>query len=520
MAPDRADTSLELLYRISRQLVSTLDLQTVLERVLTLSTQNLDAERGTLIVLDELQRPSQAAIVLNQQLIPYTMNQLRGVIEQGLAGWVLRNRQPALLPDTSLDERWVRRLDDQADHSGAKSAVCIPLLARDQLVGVLTLVHPVPGFFKPEHLVLLQAIGDQAGTAIHNARLYDSLQAVTLRYRELFEKSIDPILITNTHGQILEVNLQALRMAGADDSGPIGLSMLDLHEPNWDKLGPEFSALQDGEIVSYESTFRLPGNPPLPVEIYVYKVHLKDEDDLQWTVRDITARKELDLLRNDLAAMIYHDLRSPLSNIISSLDMLGGFLPVEETATLRTIFGIANRSTERMQRLISSLLDINQLESGQPITNQKMVEVNGMIKDALDTIQPTLQGKQQVVEINLPPPGTMVWVDEDMIRRVLINLLDNATKFTPMLGKMGIQVEDLGENVRFCVQDSGLGIPAEASEAIFEKFRRLNSDGSPKGFGLGLAFCRLAVQAHGGRIWLNSEEGRGSRFYFSLPTVR
>ena len=520
MSTDRADSSLELLYRIGRQLVSSLDLQTVLERVLTLSTQNLGAERGTLIVLDGLQRPAQAAIVLNQQLIPFTAEQLHQVVEQGLAGWVLRSRQPALLPDTSQDERWVRRPDDQADRSGAKSAVCIPLLTRDQLVGVLTLVHPVPGFFKPEHLVLLQAIGDQAGTAIFNARLYDSLQAVTLRYRELFENSIDPILITDTQGQILEVNLQALRMAGPGSTGPIGMSILELHEPNWDKLGQGFSILQNGEMVSYESTFRLPGSHPVPVEIYVYKVHLKDEDDLQWTVRDITARKQLDLVRNDLAAMIYHDLRSPLANIISSLDMLEEFLPVEETASLRTVFGIASRSTERMQRLISSLLDINRLEAGQPITNQKTVEVNGMVKDAVDAIQPTLEGKQQVVATSLPPPGTMVWVDEEMIRRVLINLLDNAAKFTPIRGNIGIRVDVLGDEVRFCVEDSGSGIPADATEAIFEKFRRLNSDGTPKGFGLGLAFCQLAVQAHGGRIWVESEEGRGSRFYFILPVAR
>jgi two-component system, NtrC family, sensor histidine kinase KinB len=520
MAPDRATSSLELLYRIGRQLVSSLDLQTVLEQVLTLSTQNLGAERGTLIVLDEFQRPAQAAIVLDHQLIPYTMDQLREVIDQGLAGWVLRSRQPALIPDTSHDERWVRRPDDQADRSGAKSAVCIPLLSRDQLVGVLTLVHRVPDFFKPAHLELLQAIGDQAGTAINNARLYDSLQAATQRYRELFENSIDPILITDTQGKILEVNRQMLRMAGASHSGFIATSILNLHEPNWVKLGENFSALQGGEMVSYESAFRLPGSQPVPVEIYVYRVHLKDEDDLQWTVRDITARKELDHMRTDLSAMIYHDLRSPLSNIISSLDMLEGFLPVEETASLRTIFGIASRSTERMQRLISSLLDINRLEAGQPITNRKAIEVNGLVAEAIDAIQPTLEGKQQAIESRLPPPGTMILVDEDMIRRVLINLLDNATKFTPMKGKMGIWVENLAGEVRFCVRDSGLGIQADAIEYIFEKFRQATPDGQPKGFGLGLAFCRLAVQAHGGRIWAESEPGKGSQFFFTLPTAR
>ena len=116
----------------------------------------------------------------------------------------------------------------------------------------------------------------------------------------------------------------------------------------------------------------------MAVEISVYRVHLQDEEVLQWTVRDITARKELDMLRNDLAAMVYHDLRSPLSNIVSSLDMMEGLIPKEEANSLRIIFGIASRSTDRMQRLISSLLDINRLESGQPITNQKSVAVRSL----------------------------------------------------------------------------------------------------------------------------------------------
>jgi signal transduction histidine kinase len=104
-----------------------------------------------------------------------------------------------------------------------------------------------------------------------------------------------------------------------------------------------------------------------------------------------------------------------------------------------------------------------------------------------------------------------------MIRRVLINLVENATKFTPMKGYIRISVSFNGKDVLFCVQDSGMGIPPEALELVFDKFRRLSAENSPKGMGLGLAFCRLAVQAHGGRIWAESEVGKGSRFYFTLP---
>jgi GAF domain-containing protein len=201
MTDDVTRSSLELLYDISRELATTLDLSTVLNRVLFLSINNVGAERGTLIVLDDQLQPVDAAIVYRNQLISQPTRVLQDTIDQGLAGWVLRHRQPALVPDTSKDDRWVRRPDDAEDKSGSKSAICVPLSSRENMSGILTIVHSVPGFFNHDHLALLRAIADQAGIAIYNARLYDSLQSATRRYRELFEDSIDPIIITNWQGK-------------------------------------------------------------------------------------------------------------------------------------------------------------------------------------------------------------------------------------------------------------------------------------------------------------------------------
>jgi PAS domain S-box-containing protein len=518
MVFDHAQSSLQLLYDISRQLVSSLDLQTVLQNVVSLSIRNLGAERATLIVLDESQRPSEAVLVYNNQRMPYTIDQLQQVVDQGLAGWVLRTQKSVLISDTSLDERWVRRPDDQANQSGAKSAICVPLQTRSQLVGVLTLVHPEPGFFAQAHLNLLQSIGDQAGIAIYNARLYDSLQMATRRYRELFADNIDPILITDWSGTILEVNRQAEILGRGAEKPLVGRSILELSEPNLEKLGQDFANLYSGEMISYESNIHLPDGQQVPVEIYVYRVRLQqNEDVLQWTVRDITARKELDMLRNDLAAMVYHDLRSPLSNIVSSLDMMEGMLPNPDANSLRMIFSIASRSSDRMQRLISSLLDISRLEAGQPITNQKEIETARLVVEAADTVLSALETKQQTIKIDLAEGLPSIWIDEDMIRRVLINLVENAAKFTPTKSEIKIQVAQVKGMIQFCVQDSGPGIPHEALDLIFEKFRRITTENTPKGLGLGLAFCRLAVQAHGGRIWVESELGKGSNFYFTLP---
>jgi PAS domain S-box-containing protein len=531
MTQDTSRASLELLYSISRELATAIDLRTVLDRVLILSTRNVGAERGTLIVLDDDLKPLEAAIVYRDQFVRPELSQLQGTIDQGLAGWVLRRRQSVLVPDTSKDERWLRRPDDEAENSGSKSAICIPLLWRDQLTGVLTIVHPDPQFFNQEHLALLQSIADQAGIAVYNARLYDSLEQATRRYRELFEDSIDPIFITDQAGRVVEANRSAVRLTGVATEGLLNRSVLDLlHEPDLEALGANFENVKAGNTVMYESTLhrRPDGAGPespvvpedhIPVNVYVRQVQVGGSLLLQWTLHDITERKKLDTFHDDLSAMIYHDLRSPLANIVSSLDMLSALMDINKDPAIQSVYGIAQRSIERMQRLINSLLDINRLEAGQPITNRTTTNAADLIKDAIEAVQPITESKHQTVEVHLPALFPQVWVDADMIRRVLINLLENAAKFTPVDGKLSLDGDVSDDWVRLWVQDSGPGIPPEAQEHIFDKFIRLQADRFPKGVGLGLAFCRLAVQAHGGKIWVESRPGSGSSFIFTLPAA-
>lgn len=522
---DYTRASLELLYNVSRELTSALDLHTVLTRVLFLSTSNVEAERGTVIVLDEHLRPVDAAIVVEGRLIPSTIEGVKATLEQGLAGWVSRERQAALVLDTRTDTRWLRRPDDAIERSGAKSAICVPILVRESLVGVLTLVHATPNSFDEEHLALLKAIADQAGIAIYNARLYETLQATNRRYHELFEDSIDPILITNMEGNIQEVNLQAAQVSGISREELQNSLIWDLQSvsPKW--LEENKVAIQANQTVNCETEFQPRGRKSIPVEIYVRKISFGGEDLLQWIVRDITERKQLDRLRDDLSAMIYHDLRSPLSNIVSSLDMLHSLLPEGENQVLQQVLSIAIRSSDRLQRLINSLLDINQLEAGQEITNRRRVRVEPLVNEGLEAVQPITSTRHQKAilefEENLPD----VWIDEDMIRRVLINLLENASKFTNIEGRITIGAKVDGDWVRFWVRDTGPGIPEEAKGIIFNKFSRFqserlpNAERIPKGLGLGLAFCKLAVQAHGGQIGVDSQLGTGSCFYFTVPTA-
>ncbi len=687
MQPDREVTttraSLELLYGISRELTAALDLSTVLRRVITLSISNVGAVNGSIIVFDSSGDPVEGIIIVGDRVIENATQQLSETLNDGLAGWVIRNQRGVLIADTSQDSRWLRRPDDHEKQTGPKSAVSVPLIVRQRLVGVMTLVHPSPNFFLPDHLELIQAIADQAGvavqnahlfaesqrraqlmtslaesasvitasldldevlqrilsqirealrvetvflalkdqpgekliftassarndsdlsdlqtkigegfagrvaqtgrgqviadtakdtsfslaferniendiqaiicaplksegeimgvleainpvngkfepdalevltgigslagTAINHARLYEQVQAAEQRYHDLFQDSIDPIFISDFEGKIVEVNRQAEFFTGLENKALVSKSINQLLSSEEPIPGLETESLKPGEIYSIEAEFGPEDGTQTPIRLYVRSVN---GQNYQWLIRDLSERRRLDQLREDLISMIYHDLRSPLANIVSSLDVFDTMLPEDGDPAYRSLLNIALRSTERIQRLTNSLLDISRLESGQPVLNLFPISLVLLAEDSVEAVSPIASTKNQIINIKISPEISHIKVDGDMIRRVLVNLLENAVKYSPPDGEITLGAEIKAENTVIWVQDSGPGIPAEEKDQIFDKFTRLNPKGSQKGFGLGLAYCRLAIEGHGGRIWVDSKPGKGSRFSFTLP---
>ncbi len=253
--------------------------------------------------------------------------------------------------------------------------------------------------------------------------------------------------------------------------------------------------------------------------MHARRVEFEETDSIQWIMRDITERKDLDGLRDDLTSMIYHDLRSPLANIVSSLDVIATLVPEKERETVLSILKIAESSTDRIQRLVNSLLDVSKLESGQPVVDQKVVDSMALIREAAEDVKPVVMGRRQNFKVNLPEMLPSIWVDGDMARRVLINLLENSSKFTPTEGLLEVGARAEGDWLHVWVKDNGPGIPPADQERIFDKFTRLRGKGKTSGLGIGLAFCRLAVQGHGGQIWVASEMGQGATFHFTFPVA-
>jgi PAS domain S-box-containing protein len=401
-----------------------------------------------------------------------------------------------------------------------RSALVAPIQAQGKVIGVLEAINPISKVFDPDALLVMTGIGGLAGTTIQNAQLFERLQAAHKRYRELFEDNIDPMVITDWEGHILEANRQALVLSGYSSDELHGLSIDQLHEVNWARTGETFEVLREDRASFYESSMHKKDETHSPIEVHARRVEFDEADSIQWIMRDITERKELDGLREDLTSMIYHDLRSPLANIVSSLDVIADMMPEgKDRETVLSILKIAENSTDRIQRLVSSLLDVNKLEAGQTVVDQKVVDSLALIKNAIEDVRPVSNSRRQSLKIDLPETLPSIWVDEDMARRVLINLMENSSKFMQTGGalEVGAQTEDGW--LHTWIKDNGPGIPLAEQERVFDKFTRLRGKGKPGGLGIGLAFCRLAVQGHGGRIWVESEIGKGATFHFTFPVA-
>jgi signal transduction histidine kinase len=223
--------------------------------------------------------------------------------------------------------------------------------------------------------------------------------------------------------------------------------------------------------------------------------------------------RKLEELRDNLTHMVVHDMRSPLAIVQMSLEMLKTTLTGLSEPESKLLDG-ALRGAQVMNRMTTQLLDVSRLEAGQMPLNKTVCDLAPIAQAALEAITPLLGDRHAVLDVREPLTALC---DAVLLRRVLDNLLSNALKFTPPGKEITVSIAREGEAAQLAVTDTGAGIPEKYHQKVFEKFSQIEDEQQSKGTGLGLTFCKLAVEAHGGKIGVDSEVGRGSTFWFTLP---
>jgi signal transduction histidine kinase len=468
-----------------------------------------------------------AAIFLNQggnlelaavHNMPNAFLSQRLAIGEGLAGHVAATRQSYRVESYRRD--WSGQPDMPFACESFGAVVAAPLIFGDEVMGVLFVVEGIHGKrFDRDDMRLLELLGPQAAVAITNSRLFERQRSLT----EELESAKNQLetLLASTDNPVVALDRK--------------LSLIFAN--------PAAAALSEGTLRAGDSLREMAPSavlPPNPVQTlrhllrngaYTYEINLHNRTYLCHlgllqrprlqgyvaVLNDITQLKELDRQKNQMIQMTSHQLKNPLFAAMSSLELLqeegeASFSP-EMKQDMSTIWA----ELQRMNRIIHNILNLERVQSGTLAYEDCSVEqiIRSAVHDYAD--QALKQGV--ALQTDIPDNLPVIVANQQFLTQALANLVENAVKFTPSGGQVMVSVENVEEGVVITIRDTGIGIPRAALSRVFERFFRANQPGTDhiRGSGLGLSLVKAVVDAHGGRIWLESEEGKGTTFYLALP---
>jgi signal transduction histidine kinase len=431
---------------------------------------------------------------------------------------VLRSGEPEFFPEIPEeileraigDDNELRRIVDEL---GLRSTICVPLTARGRTLGALTLIAAETHRpFTEVDLELALELARRAAVAVDNARLYGEAEKGANAAQALAYVA-DGVVLLDRGRVVRHWNPAAARITGVDEEHALG-SAVDEVVPEWAALTSHVPPATPGG----------PGERPVTVplvlggrELWVAVSAVDFGEGTVYALRDVTDEHALEKTRSDFVATASHELRTPLAAVYGAVRTLRRD-DVELSDENRTAFlEMIESESLRLSNIVDQILLAGQLDAGAV---ELSVAECSPAEIAAGVIESASVHLPEGISLDLSADGAPTIVcDENKLRQVLVNLLDNAIKYSPDGGEIGIRLERNGDGCVIEVVDEGLGIPSSEREKIFEKFYRLDPQQTKGvgGSGLGLYICRELVERMDGRLTVDSERGVGSRFTVSLP---
>lgn len=347
-----------------------------------------------------------------------------------------------------------------------------------------------------------------------------------IQYAALLGGIGDGMIAFDPEGKIVMMNKQAEELLGWTAKEVFGKKISDLI-PMQDEKGQPLKAekrpltqtLKQRKKISGRAYYVAKDKKALPVAITVSPIIF--DGDLAGAIeifRDITQEMEVDRMKSEFISTVSHELRTPLTGIREGITQVheGFFGPINEEQ--KDFLNISLSELDRLTTIINDLLDIAKIEAGKLALRKSWVEGKQLVGDLILRYQSMMKNKGITVRTLLPQEEIRVFMDREKVFQVLTNLVSNAYKFTPEGGEIVMQIQKDDESVQFSVRDSGVGIEPENLGKIFDRFVQVGQEGAKaRGTGLGLPISKNLVEMHCGRIWVESEYGKGSVFHFSIP---
>jgi PAS domain S-box-containing protein len=325
------------------------------------------------------------------------------------------------------------------------------------------------------------------------------------------------VFLIDDAGAIRYWNPAAQAVTGLDAQDVVGRPA-DEALPGWNAIAREVPVSSEpgpGSVAAKTLPLEIDGR-----ELWISISGVKFEDGTVYAFRNLTEERALDELKSDFIATVSHELRTPLAAIYGcARTLLRRDVRLGEADSSRLLEVIAQES-ERLTRIVSDILLANQLDAGRLRLTTQEVDIARLASDVVEEMQATLDGRRDIsLELAAPDGSVVVSGDEDRLRQVLLNLVDNAVKYSPNGGRVQVEIEPRESGLRIAVRDEGLGIPHGEQQRIFSKFYRIDPHQTlgVGGTGLGLYICRELVRRMDGRVSVDSREGHGSTFFVDLP---
>jgi PAS domain S-box-containing protein len=518
---------LAALLAIAQTATQSLDTEKILHDTLDKSLEILRFDVGYIRILDDEIRSFVVRAARGLSSPEFLSSRIRIDSSFDILKLIL-SREPVSCPDIRKDPRFQART---MEREGVISTAFVPVVSKTRVTGLLVVGSRKRHRFLKGEINLLMAFGSQLGMALENAQLFDQVIRGKAYIENLVENAGDAVVATTLEDRILTWNRAAEVIFGYSKQEAIGQSMAILLSPERVKELEEIRNKVRHAGVIRNLEVRRTRRDGVTIEVALAVSPIKDGTGnmtgFLHLAKDITEKmryerrlRDLDKMKSDFVSNVSHELRTPLTAVKGSvdnmLDGLTGSLNEKQTRYLTRI----KSNTDRLSRLINDLLDLSRIEAGRIDIKATLLSPETLAREVIESLRSMVLDKLIDLEVTCRGGTVTAWADRDKITQVLMNLVGNAVKFTSSHGNVTVAIEKNGNGwVQVSVADTGPGIPREELDRIFDKFYQLSQVDKRKsrGTGLGLAISKALVQMHGGKIWVESELGKGSTFFFTLP---
>jgi PAS domain S-box-containing protein len=504
----------DYLLDVSRALTSELSLSEVLRRILRSATQMLGGQAGIIALAEGDTFAVRASYGIKPALLHF-FSPLLTDIPRGDPG-------SFVIPELDHKMQLVAHTAGWNLHQ----VVALPMIVGHELAGVVYIFRTSGGSFGRNEVQLLQSFANQAAIAVQNARLYEQISTEKRRLDAILRHSADGIVILGTDQVVESINLAFSRMTGWQEDDAHQTHHDDVikwaqREPGMD-LG---DAIAGGWPLDEESTLYVEGDlcrlDGSSVSVGITYAPLFDaQGQLRNTilnVRDITKFRAAEEAKSTFVSVISHELKTPVSLIKGYASTLRRDDAQWDRGTVQNGLQVIEEEADHLAELIENLLDVTRLQAGMLRMQMGPVALDKLAGRLIEKFH--TQSPDHTFQANFSSRFPIVLGDEQRLTQALSNLLSNAIKYSPNGGKITISGQVVDGQVQISVSDQGIGFSPELQRRIFDRFYRVDNalTRETQGVGLGLYIVRSIIEAHGGRIWAESEPGHGATFHFALP---